>query len=170
MTTGFGREIIAKRNEEAELSATKLQEIREENASIKDAETRHLVELARFVRSTIVPPLAECLSRHNASREVIDTILPGKEKILDFFKSIPTAYCLFELDFYRNSQQQRKIQPNDLNDIMGLAITVPYTKLVVTEPIWQNGIKSKNLDSINDIAVLTSRDLPNLPYIIEKMF
>ena len=88
---------------------------------------------------------------------------------MDFFKSVPTAYCLFELDFYRNSQQQRKIQPNDFNDIMGLAVAVPYAKVVLTEPIWQNGIKSKKLDTINNSLTLTSGDLPDLQNSIEKL-
>jgi hypothetical protein len=169
MKIGFNRDAIDELNKNKNSIATQLEAIREENASIKDSEARHSIELAAFFKSIIIPPLAECLFKREASPPVVEAILSSKEKIIEFFKSIPTAYSLFELDFYRNSQKQRKIQPNDLNDIMGLAIAVPYAKLVVTEPFWQNGIKSKKLDSINDITVLTSGDLPNLPNIIEKM-
>jgi hypothetical protein len=110
------------------------------------------------------------LLRHGVSPSVIATTYSSKAKILNFFKSIPTAYCNFELDFYRNSQKHRKIQPNDLDDIMGPAVAVPYANIVITEPIWQNGIKGRKLDSINqDLVVLTSRDLPKLPTLIEKI-
>ena len=53
---------------------------------------------------------------------------------------------------------------------MGPAVAVPYANIVITEPIWQNGIKGRKLDSINqDLVVLTSRDLPKLPTLIEKI-
>ncbi len=94
---------------------------------------RYLRQVVEYFHSTIDPPLLKCLLAHEVSPTVMDSTFGSKEKIFDLFKSIPTAYCFFELDFYRDSQQQRRIQPNDLHDIVGLAIAVPYAKVVVTE-------------------------------------
>jgi hypothetical protein len=169
LNIGLDPEKIKELNEHANASAERLEQIRKETTSIKNMKNRYLTQVAEFFHSTINPPLLKCLLTHGASLTVLDSAIASKEKIFDFFKSIPTAYCFFELDFYRDSQQQRKIQPNDLHDIAGLAVAVPYAKVVVTEPFWQNGFKSRKLDLINNTVVLTSRDLPNLGNIIDRM-
>ena len=169
MSIGLNPEKIKTLNERANASAERLERIRKETASIKDMKDRYLRQVVEYFHSTIDPPLLKCLLAHEVSPTVMDSTFGSKEKIFDLFKSIPTAYCFFELDFYRDSQQQRRIQPNDLHDIVGLAIAVPYAKVVVTERFWQNGIKSRKLDSINNAIVLSSRDLPNLSNVIEKM-
>jgi hypothetical protein len=170
MNIGFAEEKIKALNEHANASAEKVEQIRKQTASIKDMKLRYLTQVAEYFHGTIDPPLLRCLLTHGVPATVMEPTFASKEKIFDFFKSIPTAYCFFELDFYRDSQQQRKIQPNDLHDIAGLAIAIPYAKIVVTEPFWQNGINSRKLDSINNAVVLTSRDLPNLSSIIESLF
>src|SRR5208282_5263323 len=166
---GVSRDTIVEQNKRARSLAETIEKIREETKSIKDADLRHSVELVKYFHSSIDPPLIKCLLKHGVSPDVIGTTFSSKAKIMNFFRTIPSAYCNFELDFYRNSQKQRKIQPNDMHDIMGLAVAVPYANVVITEPIWQNGIKSRKLDLINPLVVLTSRDLPKLPNLIERI-
>jgi hypothetical protein len=167
MKIGWDQDMIRKLDEVNLSCVSEIEAIRAETSSM-NAETRHSIELVKYFRGSIYPPLISCLLRNHVSPTVLQ--FDSKKEMMAFFKSVPTAYCLFELDFYRNLQQQRKIQPNDLNDILSLAVAVPYAKVIVTEPIWQNGIKSRKLDSINENVVLTSRDLPDLPNIIERMF
>jgi hypothetical protein len=91
--------------------------------------------------------------------------LANKTKVIQFFQSMPTSYCLVELLFYRNMQSQRMVDPNDLNDIMSLSIALPYTDVVVTEKIWHTAILQTKLDRLRPTRVLRtpSQLIPLLP-------
>lgn len=53
-------------------------------------------------------------------------------------------------------QKTRKIQPNDLNDIMSLSVAIPYSDVVVTEGMWQTAIIQTKLDKLRPTLVLRS--------------
>jgi hypothetical protein len=59
------------------------------------------------------------------------------------------------LTTYQNDMQ-RRIQPNDLHDILSLSIAIPYSNVVVTERMWQSAIIRTKLDKLYGTVVLKS--------------
>jgi hypothetical protein len=53
-------------------------------------------------------------------------------------------------------QKMRRVQPNDLNDIIGLSIAIPYSDVVVTETMWQTAIIQARLNELRPTLVLRS--------------
>jgi hypothetical protein len=53
-------------------------------------------------------------------------------------------------------QAERRIQPNDMHDIMSLSIAVPYSDVVITERMSQTAIIQTKLDVLYRTHVLKS--------------
>jgi hypothetical protein len=83
-------------------------------------------------------------------------VLVDQGSTIRFFQSMPTSYCNAQLTLYRDMQSHRKIQANDLHDIMSLSIAIPYSNVVVTERLWQAAVIQTKLDKLYGTLVLRS--------------
>jgi hypothetical protein len=135
----------------------KFEQIRSSWSRIKDNELRRRATLADYLVKEINPIVVKFLLSIHVNPEVFaDKVLRDQEKIIRFFQSMPTSYCLVQLAFYRDMQKMRKVQPNDLNDIMSLSIAIPYSDVVLTETMWQTAIIQTRLNELRPTVVLRS--------------
>jgi hypothetical protein len=134
----------------------RLEQIRLSDSGIKDNDLRRRVALAKYLTDTDPKMLEYLLSVNVDAKKFTQTVLKDRKTITRFFQFMPTSYCLFQLTQYRDMLKQRKIQPNDLNDIMSLSIAIPYSDIVVTERMWQTAIAQTKLDKLYQTTVLKS--------------
>jgi hypothetical protein len=144
--------------DDSKAEAEKLEEIRKSwQSRIKDNNLLRRAILADYLINEIGPKLIPFLSSIQPNPKIfIDNVSTDRETIIRFFQSMPTSYCLAQLTLYRDMQKQRKIQANDLHDIMSLSIAIPYSDVVVTEKMWQTAIIQTKLDELYHTHVLRS--------------
>jgi hypothetical protein len=143
MEIGFPQSKIEKMQTDSIATAQELEKMRKLwQVRIKDNDLLRRAVSADYLVNTIGPKLIQFLSRVHADPEVfMKEVTKDRETITQFFQSMPTSYCNVQLTLYRDMQTHRKIQPNDLYDIMSLSIAIPYSDVVVTERMWQTAIK-----------------------------
>jgi len=157
MEHGFDRSEVKKRQEKAAASTEELEQIRLiDQSQIRDNDLRRRVTFARYFIQVVNPEVALFLLSINADPKIFREVLRDRRKIIQFFLSMPTSYCLVQLTHYRDMQRNRKIQPNDLNDIMSLSIAIPYSDVVVTETMWQSAIIQTKLNKLRPTLILKS--------------
>jgi hypothetical protein len=143
--------------EPAERGAVRIEQIRKSQSQITDNNLRHRATLAQYLISDISPKVVTfLLSIHIDPHKFADAFLVKQDQIIRFFQSIPTAYNVVELSFRRDMLRDRKVDPNDLNDIMSLSIALPYSDVVVTERMWHSMIIQGKLDRLRPTRVLTN--------------
>jgi len=141
-------------------TAKKLEQMRSlESRTIRDNDLRRRVTLANYLVTVVNPKVVKFLLSIRVNPKIFaDEVLSDQEKIIRFFQSMPTSYCAVQLTLYRDMQRTRKIQPNDLNDIMSLSIAIPYSDVVVTETMWQRAIIQTKLSELRPTLVLRSAE------------
>ena len=147
-------------------AAKKLEELRKSKwVVVKDRKVRYELELLLYLRNPIALKVGQFMVALGVEDPRAATpFLRSREKILTFFKSIPTAYCLFLLTFERDMLEDRPIEPNDLSDIMGLSVAIPYADIVVTEKMWQTMAIQRKLDKLYNTTILNS-GLELIPFL-----
>jgi hypothetical protein len=158
MEIGLPESEIDKMQEGFKAEAQKLEEIREQwRSRIKDNDLLRRAVMADYLIYAIGPKLFEVLSDLMPNpKAFIDKISQDKEALIRFFQTMPTSYCIAQLTLYRDMQTERKIQPNDMHDIMSLSMAIPYSDVVVTERMWQTAITQTKLDSLYQTTALKS--------------
>jgi hypothetical protein len=157
MQSGCVESELKKMQEQGLAEAEKFEEIRSSWSRIKDNDLRRTATLADYLVKEISPIAVKfLLSIHVNPDDLAGKVLTDREKIIRFFQSMPTSYCLVQLAFYRDMQRMRKIQANDLNDIMSLSIAIPYSDVVVTETMWQAAMIQAGLNELRPTLVLRS--------------
>jgi hypothetical protein len=155
----YGQEVVTRLREPADKAVKISEEIRREESTIENGDLRHRVAMEKFFRNSLDPKIVKYLLSIGKTPEILMKTLISVDTVIEFLKSMPTAYSLFTLTFYRDHEvRSRPIQPNDINDIMGLSVAIPYTDIVVTEGMWRDAIirrrlkpKNKVLDSIQGL-------------------
>ena len=71
-----------------------------------------------------------------------------------FIKSIPTAYVFHVLFDVLDQDISRPIKPNDILDIMFIAIAVPYCDVVVTERGWSKILNQKKIGEMYETKII----------------
>ena len=158
MKYGLSAPFVTKWLENGQAEARKLEQIRKSfQSQFKDTNLLHRAILGDYFVFSIGPKMMPFLmSIHPDPQSFINTITKDKDEIMRFFQSMPTAFCNVQLTIYRDLQTMRKIQANDLHDIMGLSIAIPYSNVVVTETMWQTAIVQSKLDKLYGTVVLKS--------------
>lgn len=77
-----------------------------------------------------------------------------------FYMQFPTYYCHLDLLLGRDFHWDRTIKPNDLQDIMPLAVAIPYTDIVVAEKFFAGVAYKQGLHERFDTTIRT--DLQDL--------
>jgi hypothetical protein len=158
MEHGLDKSELMKRQEYAKATTEKLEQIRLTSQSeIRDNDLRRRVAVVEYFLKVINPKVITYLYTINADpKDFVDNFLKSRTKIIQFFLSLPTSYCVVQLSRYRDMQRGRKISPNDMNDIMSLSIAIPYSDVVVTETMWQHAIIQTKLDELRPTIISRS--------------
>jgi hypothetical protein len=158
MEKGYDQLMLKKMRENSIRFAEKLEQMRSsESVRIKDNDLRRRATLAKYLVDEINPKVVKFLLSINADPKTFaDKVFTNQDGIIRFFQSMPTSYCAVQLTLYRDMQRTRPIQPNDQNDIMSLAIAIPYSDVVVTETMWQAAIIQTKLNELRPTLVLKS--------------
>lgn len=106
-----------------------------------DIVTPHII---RILIEEGLPP--DFLLHEGMTREEFDPIL----------EKIPTGLTLMHLTMRRDMQFGRPIHINDIADIWGMSLAIPYSDIVVTEKMMATLARQSKLDSICDTKILTS--------------
>jgi hypothetical protein len=162
MEIGFPESEIKRMEEESKATADMLEAIRQSRQEIKDNDHLRRVILADYLVNRIGPRLMPFVSELQLPMTFMIDISTSRDRIEQFFQSIPTSYCEAQLTLYQ-TLMQRTIRPNDMNDIMSLAIAIPYSNVVITEKMWDDGIRQTGLGALYQTIVLRSvRELPRV--------
>jgi len=158
MRRGLSSSHVIKGLKAAEDEAKKLEQIRQSfQSKFKDNDLLRRAILGDYLVYSIGPKLMPFLaSVHPNPKQFIYSVYKDRAEIIRFFQSMPTSYCNVQLTIFRDMQAMRKIQANDLHDIMGLSIAIPYSDVVVTERMWHTAIKQTGLDKLYKTNVLKS--------------
>ena len=157
MKWGADKTLLKERQDEDRFYVQEAERIRKLSFRTKDKKLRHKVDLAKYSFNVILPKIITFLLEIGVDPDVFATrVMTDEDSIIKFFQSIPTAFCAFELDYDRNMQAARKIQANDLNDIMSLSIALPYCDIVITERMWRSRIVDMKLHRLRPTKVLAS--------------
>jgi hypothetical protein len=141
-----------------------LESIREEYEDIADTdEERRRQLIIESFRNDVLPGLvhtAEQLPINIDIWSIIarDTAFNGFH---DFFMQFPTYYTHLDLILGRDFHRDRDIEANDLNDVMALAVAIPYTDTVITEQFFAGIAHQQSLPDRFNTTIRT--DLSQLP-------
>ncbi len=139
---------------------------REEYEDIADTdEERRRQLIIESFRNEVLPGLVLTAQQFPIDMDIWsiitrDTALNGFH---DFFMQFPTYYTHLDLIIGRDFHRDRDIEANDLNDVMALAVAIPYTDIVVTEQFFAGVAHHQNLPNRFDTTIRTDlQDLADL--------
>jgi len=150
-----------KRTEYVETLETKREEY--EDIADTDEERRRQLIIESF-RNDVLPGLVHTAQQLPIDIDiwtiiVRDTALNGFH---DFFMQFPTYYTHLDLIIGRDFHRDRDIEANDLNDVMALAVAIPYADIVVTEQFFAGVAHKQDLPNRFDTTIRTDlQDLAN---------
>ena len=136
----------------------KMEQIRKMNLRISDKNLRYRTCLVEWFTSTTWPWLYEMLLEQNLPKDAIINEKWSKQDFQDFFESMPSLFCTFELCHRRDQLIQRPIDVNDINDIWGLSMAIPYCDIVITESMWRSIASQSKLDEEYETLVFSSAE------------
>ena len=156
MEIGFAQSELMELRANERATTEKLEQIRSSLQSrIKDNDLRRRVTLANYLITEINPEVVKFLLSIDVDPKIFaNKVLTDLERLTRFFQKMPTSYCTAQLTLYRDMQRMRRLQPNDLNDIMSLSIAIPYSDIVVTEKMWQRAIIQTKLNELRPTLIL----------------
>jgi len=137
-------------------AATQMDETRKGLLKIKDKDLRRRTFLAHNVSAIILPHIVKILTDRGLPKDFFHMEEWTKDDNERFLAQVPTGLTLITLTMYRDLQFQRAINVNDIADVWGLALAIPYCDVVVTERRWVSIAKQSKLDTICDTTMLSS--------------
>lgn len=142
---------------------------RQEARELADTdEDRRKILIARSFADDVLPHIASIAQQFEVDhREIIEHDMHTATDFDDFFAQFPAFYTHLNLTLGRDFHWDRRVEINDLEDIMALAVAIPYTDTVVTEEFFGGVAYQRGLPDRYDTTVLT--DLRQLAdYLTEK--
>lgn len=152
----YGSNYIKKTLDRDEKLVEKLEEVRKKEYSHPNKDIRknmaNAIFLHHIIRDKLITEIIN-LNVENKEKYVKNTF-SGKENIMNFLKTIPTAYTFHILNHARLSNKSRKIRANDLYDLGALSIAIPYCDVVVTEREWARILNEKGIGKLYSTKIL----------------
>ena len=120
-------------------------------------EDRWEILLARNLVQDLLPLLYDHAQQANLNiRSVIHQDLQNHDfNIEEFLTRFPAFYCQLVLSHGRDFHWDREIEANDLEDMMSLAVAIPYSDIVVTEEFFAGVAYKHGLPKRFDTTILT---------------
>lgn len=137
-------------------AATKMDKTRRGLLRIKDKDQRRRTFLAQNVSTIILPHIVKALIDRGLPKDFFKMEEWTREDMDRFLTQVPTGLTFITLMMYRDLQFQRAINVNDIADVWGLTLAIPYCDVVVTERRWVSIAKQSKLDKICDTIMLAS--------------
>ena len=137
-------------------AATKMDDARKKLLIIKDNDLRKRTYLFQNVLSIIVPHIIELLKDRGLSKDFFKIDEWNREDVDRFLIHVPTGLTFITLSMYMDLKFQKAIEVNDIADIWGLTLAIPYCDVVVTEKRWVAIAKQAKLDRVCDTIMLSS--------------
>jgi len=137
-------------------AATKMDEIRRRLLKIKDKDRRRRTFLAQNVSAMIAPHIVEILIDLGLPKDFFKMEEWTREDMDRFLTHVPTGLTFITLTMYRDLQFQRAIKANDIADVWGLTLAIPYCDVVVTERMWVSIAKQSKLNIVCNTIMLSS--------------
>ncbi len=75
-----------------------------------------------------------------------ETGIPDKNSILNFYKTMPSIWCCFKFERFRDRNYSREMTDNDIFDINSLSNALPYCDIVVCDKFYATAAKEEGLD------------------------
>ena len=73
--------------------------------------------------------------------------VPTRDSIYSFHKLMPSIWCYFKLERFRDRHYTRKLTPNDIFDIDSISTAIPYCDIVVCDKFYANAAREGTLDT-----------------------
>lgn len=137
-------------------AAAKMDEIRKGLLKIKDKDLRRRTFLAQSVLAIIMPHIVKRLNERGLPKDFFKIEEWTRNDMDRFLTQVPTGLTLITLMMYRDLQFQRTIKVNDIADVWGLTLAIPYCDAVVTERMWVSIARQTKLDTICSTIMLSS--------------
>ncbi|MFC4989274.1 hypothetical protein [Saliphagus infecundisoli] len=120
-------------------------------------EERWDILLARDLAQHLLPLLTQHAQgvNFNIQPHIHNDLQNHDFNIEEFLTQFPTYYCQIVLSHGRDFHWDRKIEANDLLDIMSLAVAIPYSDIVVTEQFFAGVAYKHDLHERFDTQILT---------------
>jgi hypothetical protein len=140
-----------------------LETIRQEAEDIADTDEERRVQLIiESFRNDVLPGLIHTAEQFPIDVDTLsiiarDTAFSGFD---GFFNQFPTYFTHLDLILGRDFHRYRDIEANDLEDVMALAVAIPYTDVVVTEEFFAGVAHQQDLPTRFDTTIRT--DLQDL--------
>ncbi|WP_122089889.1 hypothetical protein [Halalkalicoccus subterraneus] len=147
-----------------------LEPIRQEYEDIADTDEERREQLIiESFRNDVLPRLIHTAEQLPIDVNIFsiiarDTAFNGFD---DFFMQFPTYYAHLDLILGRDFHRRRDIEANDLNDVMALAVAIPYTDAVITENFFAGVAHKQGLPNRFDTIIRT--DLQDLPDLLDDI-
>lgn len=143
-----------------------MNENRRQLLQVKDRDLRRRTYLAQNVLALLVPHIIERLIDRGLPKDFFNIQEWKRKDIDEFLTHIPTGLTFITLWMYSDLQFRKEIEVNDLADIWGLTLGIPYCDVVVTERHWVSIAKRSKLDKICNTIMLSS--ITDLTEILSK--
>jgi len=104
-----------------------------ERTEFKDNDFQSRVVLARHLIRELGPKIALWGCVMKLPINFLEPKIRSQKEVINLFKKIPSEYTYFSLTDRRDRDLSKKIEPNDLYDIMALSVAIPYCDIVWTE-------------------------------------
>jgi hypothetical protein len=133
-----------------------LESIREEAEDIANTDEKRREQLIiESFRNDVLPVLIRTAEQLPIDVDIIsiitrDTAFSGFD---EFFNQFPTYYSHLDLILGRDFHRHRDIEANDLEDVMALAVAIPYTDVVITEEFFGGVAHQQDLPDRFDTMV-----------------
>ena len=106
-----------------------------------------------FFRGFVVPGIIKFYPKYEFPITDINMNIRELKEVMKKFPAIYTYYSLLE---GRDRELHRKIQSNDLNDVMSFTMGIAYCDIVFGEKMFINIAKHSKLDKLYDTALISS--------------
>lgn len=136
-----------------------LESIRQDAKDIGDTdEDRREQLMIESFRNDVLPGLIYTAEQLPIKVDILsiiarDTAISGFD---GFFTQFPTYYTHLRLILGRDARWHREIEANDLEDVMSLAVAIPYTDIVVTEQFFTGVAHEQGLHEQFDTTIRTN--------------
>jgi hypothetical protein len=137
-------------------AAAQMDEIRKGLLKIKDKDLRRRTFLAQNVSAIVLPHVFEILVNRGLPRDFLKMEKWTREDMDRFLTQVPTGLTFITLMMYRDLQFQKAIEVNDIADVWGLTLAIPYCDVVVTEGRWVSIVRQSKLNTIRNTTMLSS--------------
>ena len=81
----------------------------------------------------------------------------NKQEIKKLIQNIPSAWCWFNLEYFRDRHYERKLKTTDIYDIYSIANAIPYCDIVLCNNFFSTGVKATRIDK--DFKTKVSHEL-----------